>query len=124
MNESTQTADHCVLATSARGSNARSPKISRTSNLRWWLIVSTVLTPGVAHAYIDPGSAGFVITTVLGAAAAAGYMIRGWLGVAGRWLSRISGRGDSGQDPSDQHNDDSRGGGSASPDDPDHEDPR
>ena len=58
------------------------------SNMRRWraaanaLAVSVVLAPPVAHAYIYPGSAGFVITTVLGAIAAAGYVIRGWL--AGR----------------------------------------
>ena len=108
MNKSAQTAD--------RRWNAHLPKISRTSSIGSWLVVSAVLTPGIAHAYIDPGSAGFVITTVLGAVAAAGYMIRGWLGAAGRWFSRIRGRGDSGQGPSDQHNDDSSSGTPASPD--------
>ena len=120
MNKSAQTADRCLWSTSARGL----AKISRTSSMAWWLVVSAVLTPGVAHAYIDPGSAGFVITTVLGAVAAAGYMIRGWLGTAGRWFSRKSGQGDLGQDTSDQHDDDSRGDVSASPDHSDHADPR
>ena len=120
MNKPAQTADRCLCSTSASGL----PKISRTSSMGWWLVVSAVLTPGVAHAYIDPGSAGFVITTVLGAVAAAGYMIRGWLGAAGRWFSRVRGRGDSDQDTSEQHNDDSSSGNSASRDHSDNEDPR
>ena len=36
--------------------------------------------PTVAHAYIDPGTAGFVVTTVLGFLAAGGYVVRGYLG--------------------------------------------
>ena len=66
------------------------------------LVVSAVLAPTYAHAYIDPGSAGFVITTVLGAIAAAGYVIRGWLGTAKNWLRRVGRRGDSGEHPSDK----------------------
>ena len=38
-----------------------------------------VSAPTAAHAYVDPGSAGFVITSVLGALAAGGYIIRGYL---------------------------------------------
>ena len=37
-----------------------------------------VFVPTAAHAYVDPGSAGFVITSVLGALAAGGYIIRGY----------------------------------------------
>ena len=37
-----------------------------------------VIVPTAAHAYVDPGSAGFVITSVLGALAAGGYIIRGY----------------------------------------------
>ena len=37
-----------------------------------------VSAPIAAHAYVDPGSAGFVITSVLGALAAGGYIIRGY----------------------------------------------
>ena len=44
------------------------------------LIVATafVFVPTAAHAYVDPGSAGFIITSVLGALAAGGYIIRGY----------------------------------------------
>ena len=38
-----------------------------------------VFVPTSAYAYVDPGSAGFVITSVLGALAAGGYIIRGYL---------------------------------------------
>ncbi len=46
------------------------------------LIAATafVFAPTAAHAYVDPGSAGFVITSVLGFLAAGGYIIRGYLG--------------------------------------------
>ena len=50
------------------------------------VVVGAVLSPDPAHAYVDPGSAGFIITTVLGAIAAAGYVIRGWIGAIGRWF--------------------------------------
>ena len=45
------------------------------------LIAATafVSAPTAAYAYVDPGSAGFVITSVLGALAAGGYIIRGYL---------------------------------------------
>ena len=39
-----------------------------------------VSAPIAAHAYVDPGSAGFIITSVLGALAAGGYVVRGYLG--------------------------------------------
>ena len=35
-----------------------------------------VFVPTAAHAYVDPGSAGFIITSVLGALAAGGYVVR------------------------------------------------
>ena len=50
------------------------------------IVAGIVLSPGLAHAYVDPGSVGFVITTVLGAIAAAGYLIRGWMASFGRWV--------------------------------------
>ena len=44
-----------------------------------------VFVPTAAHAYVDPGSAGFVITSVLGALAAGGYVVRGtWAGLKRR----------------------------------------
>ena len=36
------------------------------------------LVPTAAHAYVDPGSAGFIITSVLGALAAVGYFVRAY----------------------------------------------
>ena len=46
------------------------------------LIAATafVFVPTAAHAYIDPGSAGFIITSVLGFLAAGGYIVRGYWG--------------------------------------------
>ena len=38
-----------------------------------------VFVPTAAHAYVDPGSAGFIITSVLGFLAAGGYIVRGYL---------------------------------------------
>ena len=66
------------------------------------LVVGLALVPVSAHAYIDPGSAGFVVTTVLGAAAAAGYLIRGWLGAAASWLRGLGRRGASDDQSADQ----------------------
>ena len=37
-----------------------------------------VFVPTAAHAYVDPGSAGFIITSVLGALAAIGYFVRAY----------------------------------------------
>lgn len=40
-------------------------------------ITACLISPGTAHAhYIDPGSAGFIITTVLGFLAAVPYLAR------------------------------------------------
>ena len=52
------------------------------STRRDQLIAATafVFAPTAAHAYIDPGSAGFIITSVLGALATGGYVVRGYLG--------------------------------------------
>ncbi len=43
-------------------------------------ITAFVFVPTSAHAYIDPGSAGFIITSVLGALAAGGYIVREYWG--------------------------------------------
>ena len=50
--------------------------------------ITFIATPTVAHAYVDPGSAGFIITTVLGFLAAGGYIVRGYLGRLKRWVFR------------------------------------
>ena len=43
------------------------------------IIVWGGLSPGIAHAYVDPGTAGFVITTILGLLAAIAYTARSFL---------------------------------------------
>lgn len=41
------------------------------------MAVGAVLTaPRVAHAYVDPGSAGFIIVSILSFLAAIGYVVR------------------------------------------------
>ena len=39
-------------------------------------------------AYVDPGSAGFIITTVLGVLAAGGYIARAYLNRLNQWIFR------------------------------------
>ena len=39
-------------------------------------------------AYVDPGSAGFIVTTVLGVLAAGGYIARSYLNRLKHWLFR------------------------------------
>lgn len=51
--------------------------------------IGAILSPGLAHAYIDPGSTGFVITTVLGAIASAGYLMRGWMSTLRHRIRRL-----------------------------------
>ncbi len=53
--------------------------------------IALVSAPATAHAYVDPGTAGFVITSVLGFLAAAGYVVRGWFG---RFKRRVFGGGE------------------------------
>lgn len=52
-------------------------------SLRYGLLVmavGAVLTaPRVAHAYIDPGAAGFIIVSMLSFLAAIGYVVRAYL---------------------------------------------
>ena len=43
-------------------------------------------------AYVDPGSAGFIITTVLGVLAAGGYLARDSLNRLKRWVFRRTNR--------------------------------
>ena len=45
-----------------------------------------VFVPTTAHAYVDPGSAGFVITSVLGFLAAGGYIVRAYWGRLKHWV--------------------------------------
>ena len=45
-------------------------------------------------AYVDPGSAGFIITTVLGVLAAGGYLVRASLNRLKQWVFRRNKRGE------------------------------
>ena len=45
-------------------------------------------------AYVDPGSAGFIITTVLGVLAAGGYLVRAYLNRLRQWVFRRNNRGE------------------------------
>ena len=45
-------------------------------------------------AYVDPGSAGFIITTVLGVLAAGGYLARASLNRLKQWVFRRNNRGE------------------------------
>ena len=45
-------------------------------------------------AYVDPGSAGFIITTVLGVLAAGGYLARAYLNRLKQWVFRRNNRGE------------------------------
>ncbi len=65
--------------------------------LRCGLLVTTVgavlTAPGVAHAYVDPGSAGFIIVSILSFLAAIGYVIRAFFSRLRerllRWLKNL-----------------------------------
>lgn len=50
--------------------------------------VPALLAAAPAHAYVDPGSAGFVVTTVLGFLGACVYVARSWIRDAARWALR------------------------------------
>ena len=67
------------------------------------LIAATafVFVPTAAHAYIDPGSAGFIITSVLGFLAAGGYIIREYWGRLKRRVFRSDRKAVAGGDGSD-----------------------
>lgn len=87
----------CCSGFDSRGNGGRRDVRSMVAAV----VVGFVLSPGLAHAYVDPGSVGFVITTVLGAIAAAGYLIRGWMASFGRWV-RGFGKGSRTKCPSAQ----------------------
>lgn len=48
-------------------------------------------------AYVDPGSAGFIITTVLGVLAAGGYLARVYLNRLKQWVFRRNKKGELGK---------------------------
>ena len=48
-------------------------------------------------AYVDPGSAGFIVTTVLGVLAAGGYLARVYLNRLKQWVFRRNKKGELGE---------------------------
>ncbi len=52
------------------------------------LAVAIMFTPELAHAYIDPGTVGFLITSILGSIAAVGYLARAYIARIKRWFKR------------------------------------
>ena len=54
--------------------------------IRWLVVVAWCAIPPVAHAYVDPGSAGLLVTSVLAAIAAAGYRLRRHWERVRRWF--------------------------------------
>ncbi len=60
----------------------------RRAHLPAALAVAIMFTPELAHAYIDPGTTGFLITTILGSIAAGGYLARQYVARMKRWLTR------------------------------------
>ena len=64
------------------------------SNNRFLLLVAIVLavSPGIAHAYLDPGTGSMLIQAVIGIVAAAAVTVRLYWrrirGVIARWLGR------------------------------------
>ena len=67
------------------------------SALRCGLLVTAVgvvlTAPRVAHAYVDPGSAGFIIVSILSFLAAIGYVVRAFFSRLRerllRWLKNL-----------------------------------
>ena len=67
------------------------------SALRCGLLVTAVgvvlTAPRVAHAYVDPGSAGFIIVSILSFLAAIGYVVRAFFSRLKerllRWLKNL-----------------------------------
>ena len=58
------------------------------------MVIGAVLTaPSVAHAYVDPGSAGFIIVSILSFLAAIGYVVRAFFSRLRerllRWLKNL-----------------------------------
>ena len=54
--------------------------------IRWLVVAAGCAIPPVAHAYVDPGSAGLLVTSVLAAIAAAGYRLRRHWERVRRWF--------------------------------------
>lgn len=54
--------------------------------------IAVIAAPKIAHAYVDPGSAGSIITSVLGFLAAGGYIVRRYLYRLKRLIFRSAGK--------------------------------
>lgn len=55
--------------------NKEPPQSSRIAMILWTLSITLLMTTP-AYAYVDPGSGGVIITTILGLIAAIGYTFR------------------------------------------------
>lgn len=51
----------------------------RTRDALFAGLIAVLAFPGVAYAYVDPGSGSIIVTAVLGAIAAVGYTLRKYL---------------------------------------------
>ena len=65
----------------------RSPHSHRRAAMAGAVAAAIGFIPSVAYGYVDPGAAGFLITTILGSIAAAGYLARQYIARVKRWLS-------------------------------------
>ena len=86
---------------SSNRANGAHPPAAVLSGGRWWAVAALAAAasaPGFgAHeprqadlllAYVDPGSAGFIIVSVLGFLSAVGYTLRNAFGRLAAWLRR------------------------------------
>ena len=58
---------------------------------RWLAVAAGCATAPAAYAYVDPGSAGWLVTSVLAAVAAAGYQLRRHWARVRRWFLKEPG---------------------------------
>lgn len=61
--------------------------MAKLHNSRWISIITSLLYPSIAFAYVDPGSGSVIVTTVLGLIAAIGYTFRKYFYKIRRMLS-------------------------------------
>ena len=63
-----------VFPTTSTNKNTKQPTISSLT-LKWSVLL-ILLAPGIAHAYIDPGSISLIASSILGFIAAIGFTFR------------------------------------------------
>ena len=62
------------------------------------VVISNLLAPSVAYAYVDPGSGSVIVTTILGFIAAIGYTCRKYFYKLKRSISGSAGEADISKD--------------------------